>query len=149
MSRDAANEGSRPAASATSPWKLRLLYPMALFYCVMGVLHFVAADAFVAIMPAWLPWHLELVWLSGLAELALGLLLLPARTRTFAAWGLVLLLVAVFPANVNMALHEIPVGHAPPRWVAWGRLPLQALLIAWAYGYTRPRARARPGSSAA
>ncbi len=141
MSAPASNDAAGPATRGESPWRLRLLYPMALFYGVMGVLHFVAADAFVAIMPAWLPWHLELVWLSGIAELALGLLLLPARTRPFAAWGLVLLLVAVFPANVNMALHEIPVGHAPPRWVAWGRLPLQALLIAWAYGYTRPPAR--------
>ncbi len=129
---------STRATTGDGPWKKRLLYPMALFYCVMGVLHFVATDSFVAIMPAWLPWHVELVWVSGVAEITLALGLLPTRTRPWAAWGLVLLLLAVFPANVNMALHEIPVGHAPPRWIAWGRLPLQALLIAWAWWYTRP-----------
>lgn len=117
-------------------WKGRLLYPMALLYVVMGAFHFAAADRFVAVMPAWLPWHLELVWISGAAEIGLGLGLLHRDSRPWAAWGLVFLLVSVFPANVNMALHELPLGHAPPRWVAWARLPLQAVLIAWAWWYT-------------
>ena len=118
-------------------WKRRLVYPMALLYLTVGVFHFATPEPFVEIMPSWLPMHRELVWLSGAAEIGLGLAVLPIATRRWAAWGLVLLLCAVFPANVNMALHEIPVGHAPPRWVAWGRLPLQAVLVAWAYWYTR------------
>lgn len=122
-----------------SPWKKRLLYPFALFFCVMGVLHFVRVDDFVAVMPDWLPAHRELVWISGVAELAGGLGLLHPKTRPWAAWGLVLLLVAVFPANVNMALHDIPLGggEPPPRWILWLRLPFQIPLIALAWWYTR------------
>ena len=61
------------------------------------------------------------------------------ETRRLAAWGLVLLLLAVFPANINMASNDIPLdGRDLPTWALWGRLPIQALLVAWAWWYTRP-----------
>ena len=136
---------SEPNAGRETPWKNRLVYPMALLYVTIGILHFATPEPFIEIMPSWLPMHRELVLVSGAFEIALGLAVVPRSTRRWAAWGLVLLLCAVFPANVNMALHEIPMGHAPPRWVAWGRLPLQAVLVAWAFWYTR---RAEPPSRA-
>src|SRR5262249_24343244 len=101
-----------------------------------GVLHFVRPDLYVRIMPPYLPWHLELVYLSGLCEVALGVLLLVPRTTTAAAWGLIALLIAVFPANVHMALNAELYPTIRPV-LLWLRLPLQGVLIAWAYWFTR------------
>lgn len=103
-----------------------------------GINHFLSPASYIAMMPEELPAHAELVALSGVAEIAGGLGLLIARTQKLAAWGLIALLVAVFPANVNMAWNDLPLGGKPvPTWMLWARLPLQALLIAWAYWYTR------------
>jgi uncharacterized membrane protein len=67
-------------------------------------------------------------------------------TRRWAAWGLIALLIAVFPANVNMALNHLPFGRQPvPTWALWARLPLQAVLIAWAWSFTRPWSNGMPG----
>ncbi len=105
---------------------------------VAGVLHFVFTDRYVAIMPSYLPAHLELVYISGVFEILGGLGLLIRRTRRAAAWGLVLLYVCVFPANLNMAMHEIqPSGGNIPPVLMWVRLPLQLLFIAWAWWMTR------------
>ena len=79
----------------------------------IGVLHFVRVDDFARTIPAWLPSARALVWVSGACEIAGGLGLLHRRTRRAAAWGLVALYVAVFPANLNMALHHIGLGEAP------------------------------------
>lgn len=108
-----------------------------------GVNHFRAAAPYVAMMPDALPAHLALVYVSGVAEILGGLGLILPATRRAAAWGLIALLIAVFPANINMAINHIPLGdRALPTWALWGRLPLQAVLIAWAWWYTRPdRAR--------
>ncbi len=98
------------------------------------------ARPYVAMMPAALPWHLALVYISGVAEVAGGLGLLVPRTRRAAAWGLIALFIAVFPANVNMAVNELPLGtKAVPTWALWARLPLQLVLIAWAYAVRGPR----------
>ncbi len=103
-----------------------------------GINHFLSPASYIAMMPEELPAHAELVALSGVAEIACGLGLLIARTQKLAAWGLIALLVAVFPANVNMAWNNLPLGGKPvPTWMLWARLPIQALLIAWAYWYTR------------
>jgi len=109
---------------------------LGLLFIVAGVLHFLLSDFYVSIMPPYLPWHRELVFLSGVCEVALGVLFLVPRFMTLAAWGLIALLIAVFPANVHMALHtsEYP-AHSP--LVLWLRLPLQGVLIAWAYWLTR------------
>jgi uncharacterized membrane protein len=105
-------------------------------FITAGVLHFMRPEPFVRIMPPGLPAPELLVYLSGAAEIGLGLGLLPRRTRRLAAWGLVALLLAVFPANVYMA--TLPGGGLGlPQWVLWARLPLQGLLIWWAWRYTR------------
>ncbi len=100
-----------------------------------GVLHFVAPGTFTKIVPDWLPAPKVLVLVSGFFEIAGGLGLLVRRTRTAAAWGLAALFAAVFPANVNMAVHKI---YTDNPWILWGRLPFQGMLIAWAYWLTRP-----------
>ena len=105
-------------------------------FIAAGANHFITPDCYVSIMPPYLPLHLPLVYLSGIAELALGGLLMWRRYSNNAAWGLIALLIAVFPANVHMALHaELYPQFSPV--ALWLRLPLQAGLIAWAYWYTR------------
>lgn len=104
-----------------------------------GLNHFLVPDAYAAIIPDWLPAHVALVQVSGVAEIAGGLGLALVATRRAAAWGLIALFVAVFPANVHMAIHHLPLGdHVVPTWLLWARLPLQAVLVAWAWWYTRP-----------
>jgi uncharacterized membrane protein len=99
-----------------------------------GVMHFVKPAPFVAIVPDYLPGALMLVYVSGVAEIAGGVGLLVPALRTWAGWGLIALLLAVFPANIHMALHKIPWDGKPlPEWALWIRLPLQALLIAWVW----------------
>ena len=110
-------------------------YALALLFVGAGVLHFLRPATYLAIMPPALPAPLALVYVSGFFELVGGLGLLPARTRRLAGWGLLALLVAVFPANVYMALiHEQL--HIPG-WVAWGRLPLQLPLLWWVWRVMR------------
>ncbi|WP_165249524.1 DoxX family protein [Paludisphaera soli] len=108
-------------------------------FVLAGVGHFVAPEAYMRIMPPALPYHRELVLISGAFEIALGVLLLIPRTSRFAAWGLIALLIAVFPANVFM-YHHADRFAVPPALLLM-RLPLQGLLILWAYAYTRPGRR--------
>lgn len=116
-----------------------LRWVLTIIMVAQGLNHFVNPDPFVAMMPAELPWPLTLVYVSGVAEIAGGLGLILPTTRRAAAWGLVLLFLAVFPANVNMALNDIPLaGRDLPAWALWGRLPLQLVFLAWAFWYTRP-----------
>ncbi len=111
------------------------LVALAVVMMFAGVMHFVVPKPFEQIVPLVLPMKRAIVYVSGLAEIALGAGLLFAPTRTWAAWGLIALYIAVFPANVSQALRKIPYGKAP-LWLTWARLPLQAGLIAWAYVYT-------------
>ncbi|NCJ07607.1 DoxX family membrane protein [Synechococcales cyanobacterium C] len=122
--------------------KLFLKYVLTAFFVVAGVNHFVNADFYLNIMPPYLPWHLELVYLSGLFEIVLGLLLLVPKFMPVAAWGLIALLIAVFPANIHMALNS-ELYPDLSALVLWLRLPLQFVLIAWAYWYTSPSTSAR------
>ena len=99
-----------------------------------GVMHFVAPRGFDSIVPDYLPAHRALVYVSGACEIGLAVLLLVPQTRFYGALGLMALFVAVFPANVHMALHKIPLGKLKtPAWMLWARLPLQLVLIAWAW----------------
>lgn len=103
-----------------------------------GVNHFVNPAPYLGMMPEVLPAKAALVYVSGVFEILGGLGLILPATRKLAAWGLIALLVAVFPANVNMAINELPLGTDPvPTWALWARLPLQLVLIAWAYWFTR------------
>ena len=110
-----------------------------LLYMAAGVNHFLDPKFYENIMPPYMPWPSQLVIVSGIAEIVLGIGLLVPRTSTYAAWGLILLLIAVFPANIHMATHP---EHYPtiPAIALWLRLPLQGVLIAWAYWYTRGEA---------
>ena len=119
------------------PWKLAGKGLFAGLFIVAGVGHFVSTDFFVKIMPPSLPYHRELVWLSGAIEVALGIMLLAPRTSRLAAWGLIALLIAVFPANIYMYQHADLFPFPPITLLL--RLPAQGLLILWAYAYTGRR----------
>ena len=114
----------------------RCLY--GLFFMAAGVNHFLNMPFYVSIMPPYLLWPVALVYLSGVAEIGLGGLLLFERWSRLAAWGLIALLLAVFPANVHMALHPELYPWASSLGL-WLRLSLQGILIAWAYWYSRPQ----------
>lgn len=115
---------------------LRVL--LAVFFVGAGIMHFVISDVYVQIVPPALPAPRLLVAVSGAAEILGGLGLLSPFTRRAAAWGLVVLLVAVFPANIYMAIYHVPVtGILGQRWLQWFRLPLQIPMILWALRYTR------------
>ncbi|WP_199312569.1 DoxX family protein [Microcoleus sp. FACHB-672] len=112
---------------------------LAVALIVLGVLHFTVSEPFVRIMPPQLPYPLELVYLSGFFEIlgAVGLLIPPVSRA--AAWGIIALFIAVFPANINMAVNHIHIDGIPDSpWFQVVRLPLQAVLIAWAWWYTKP-----------
>jgi uncharacterized membrane protein len=106
---------------------------LALFMFGAGVYHFVNPQVYMSIMPKYLPWHLALVLVSGLLEMLFGLGLF-SPFSSLAAWGLMVLLVGVFPANLNMALHP-ELTPQIPRVLLWLRLPLQAVLIWWAWQF--------------
>ena len=104
------------------------------FMVTAGVLHFVKEDFFTNIMPPYLPWHRELVYLSGLFEILLGIMLLIPRFQNLAAWGLIALFIAVFPANIHVFMSQDEYfGKSLFHTI---RLPLQGVLILWAYWYT-------------
>ncbi|HME10054.1 MAG TPA: hypothetical protein VKG25_23555 [Bryobacteraceae bacterium] len=112
----------------------------AVFYVAAGTLHFLKPDPYLRIMPPYIPWHQAMVWVSGAFEILGGLGLTLTKTRRAAAWGLVLLLIAVFPANLYMAMHPIEAGAASiAPALRWGRLPLQLVLIWWLLWCTRSR----------
>ncbi len=119
---------------------------LALVMVVAGMLHFVATDAYVAVMPGYLPLHRELVYLSGMFEVLFGLGLLWRKTREAAGIGLIVLYLAVLPANINMAVHDIqPASFHIPAFALWARLPFQFVLIYWAWRVSRPEPnRAKP-----
>ena len=117
---------------------------MAVFYTWAGINHFRNPEGFLKIMPPYLPAHLLLVHLSGVAESLLGISLCFPKLRAKAAWGIIALLIAVFPANIYM----YQLGGAAfdlPDWALLVRLPLQGVLILWAYWLTKPYQR--PASS--
>lgn len=115
---------SLSAVSRHTHWSLYLL---AALFVGAGLPHFCHPETYLRIMPPVLPAPRLLVGLSGAAEVAGGLGLLLPATRRWAAWGLLALLLAVFPANVYML--QIHAQLHLPAWVAWARLPLQPLLL--------------------
>ena len=111
---------------------------MSFAYNYVGIRHFIDPDFFLAIMPDYLPLHLELVYLSGLAEIILGLLLLFKKTRSKAAIGIILLLIFVFPANIHLVQSELSqslLGVTKEQAII--RLPFQALFILIAYWHSK------------
>jgi len=103
-------------------------------FILAGANHLRVPESYLPIMPPYLPWPKVLILVSGLAEIAGGLGMLIPATRRLAGIGLIVLLIAVFPANVSMAMHKIQLPQlAVPTVVLWVRLPLQGLLIAWVW----------------
>jgi uncharacterized membrane protein len=117
--------------------KVILKYILATFFVLAGLNHFRVPDFYVKIVPPYLPFHLLLVYVSGFLEIVLGVALLVPRYKRMAAWGLIALLVAVFPANIHMAVNPDAFPAYSPTML-WARLPLQAVLVIWAFWYTRP-----------
>ncbi|HVF78879.1 MAG TPA: MauE/DoxX family redox-associated membrane protein [Solirubrobacteraceae bacterium] len=115
-------------------WSQRLL---AVVFTAAGALHFLRPAMYEEIMPDYVPAHHELVLASGAAEIAGALMVIFPRTRRLGGLWLAATLVAVFPANLNMALHPDRYASLAPA-LLWARLPLQALLIWWALRATRP-----------
>ena len=115
--------------SSMDSWQKYLLSGLLL---VSGVFHFLKTELYLKIMPPYLPYPRELVYVSGTAAIVLGLMFFWRKTSRIASWGTILFLIAVFPANVHMVLHPESFPEISP-WIAWARLPLQGLLIYWAY----------------
>jgi uncharacterized membrane protein len=111
---------------------------LAILFILSGSLHFIAPQLYLKIVPPYLPAHLPIVYISGAAEILGGIGLLIPSTRRAAACGLVVLLIAILPANIYMATAHLPapsvMGHS---WAQWLRVPLQLPLIYWAWLYTR------------
>jgi uncharacterized membrane protein len=112
-------------------------YTMSLLYIAAGILHFVRPRIYLSIMPEYLPFPIQLIYISGLFEILSGLLLLFPSTRIPGAWLTIFTLIIVFPANIQMAVTFYK-GSNPYLWVALLRLPLQFALIWWAWLYTKP-----------
>jgi uncharacterized membrane protein len=120
-----------------------LKYLLGLFFVTAGLNHFISPDFYLKIMPPYLLGHLLLVYLSGFFAMALGVLVLIPKFTRLSAWGLIALLIAVFPANIHMSINaELYPEYNPA--VLWLRLPLQVGLIAWAYWYTEADVEKKP-----
>ena len=110
------------------------------FFIVAGVTHFTNEAFFTSIVPPYLPWPVAIVYVSGVAEIALGVLLMIPASTALAGWGLIALLIVVFPANLHMAMNPGLYPATSPTALLI-RLPVQGVLIALAYWFTRPVGR--------
>jgi len=109
---------------------------MSLFYIGAGINHFINPDWFVRIVPPILPFKITIVYISGIFEVILGSLLIFPKTRFIAGWGLILLLLAVYPANIYVALTNGKAMDTTPM-IAWTRLPFQFVFIGLAYWHSK------------
>ena len=121
----------------TQWWRKFSLFGLSLFFIYFGIDHFINPEFYLSIMPPAFPLHVEAVYISGFFEILGGISVLIAPLRKIAGWGLVALLICVYPANIYMAITpeafpEISIG------LLYLRLPLQFLFIYWAYSVTRP-----------
>ncbi len=109
---------------------------MSFLYALAGINHFVNPKFYLRIIPEWIPFHSAINYGSGMAEIILAILLLPESTRSIAAWGIIVLLILIFPANIKMCMDFYAKGH-PQFWITVARLPLQIVLVWWAWVYTK------------
>ena len=112
------------------------LIVMGVFYISIGVSHFTSPIWYVQIVPPYLPYKLELVYISGLFEILFGGMLFFKKTRFLAGWGLILLLITVYPANIYLAQTNGAAMNTTPL-IAWGRLPVQFIFIGLAYWHSK------------
>lgn len=110
------------------------LYIMAAIYIIAGILHFLKPKPYLRTMPKYIPYHSMMVYVSGFFEIFFGVMLLFNETQPYAALGLILLLIAIFPANIYMA-RRMYQKQSKNRWISYVRLPLQLALMYWAYLY--------------
>ena len=125
-------DGPRPGR--WQRWRGPARVALAVFFVSTGLLHFARPEFYLKIMPPYLPWHLALVYVSGVFEVLGGVGILVPSLRRAAGWGLIALLVAVFPANIQLAVDSLR--GEPGSYnvaVALGRLPLQVPLILWVW----------------
>lgn len=116
--------------------KLISLYVMAAIYLLAGINHFWHPIFYKKIMPSYIPYHMLMVYASGVAEILLAILLIPQATRVMAAWLVIAMLVVFMVVHVQMLIDFWQRGHAQ-LWIAIARVPLQFVLIWWAWVYTR------------
>ena len=109
---------------------------MSLFYIGVGINHIINPNWFIRIIPPILPFKIALVYISGIFEIILGSLLIFPKTRFIAGWGLILLLLAVYPANIYVALTNGKAMDTTPM-IAWIRLPFQFVFIGFAYWHSK------------
>ena len=114
------------------------IYSLGLGYLMIDQ-SFFRSRIFLKIMPPYLPWHLELVYISGAFEIVLGLSLMISKLRKYAAWGIIFLLIAVYPANIYLAFNEAPKKalDISPFLASWVRLPIQFVLLGFAYWHSK------------
>ncbi|HSI62467.1 MAG TPA: DoxX family membrane protein [Candidatus Saccharimonadia bacterium] len=105
---------------------------LGLLFIAAGANHLLNPAFYLSFMPPWLPWPEAMNYISGAAEIAGGIGVFIPSLRSTAGWGLIALLIAVFPANIHIALHGMH-GVDIPTWVLWARLPFQIVFIAWVY----------------
>lgn len=105
---------------------------LAVFFVAAGINHFLNPGLYLSMMPPWLPQPELLNQISGAAEIAGGMGVLIPALRRWAAWGLIALLVAIFPANLHIAMNGWSGVDIAP-WILWARLPVQLVFIAWVY----------------
>ncbi len=109
---------------------------LSLFFISMGIVHFICEDFLIKIVPPILPYKAFIVYFSGILEIIFGIGILIARIRPIIAWLMISLLIAVFPANIYMFMHRMEFGFLPI-WVHYLRLPLQLVLVAWVWPFTK------------
>jgi uncharacterized membrane protein len=112
------------------------LVVMTVFYIVTGVNHFINPQFYKSVMPAWVPFHDTVIIISGIFEILFALLLIFQSTRRIGAWSIIVLLIAVFPANIQAVVNNID-NDSPLLWMSVLRLPLQVVLILWAYTFAK------------
>ena len=111
---------------------------LAVAIIIVGITHFIRPEQYARIVPPQFPHPVALVYISGVFEILGGIGLMIPLVSVAAAWGLIALFIAVFPANINQAIHSIPIEGIPHHpLLYWFRLPFQAVFIAWAWWYTR------------
>ena len=113
------------------PWHL---YLMAFAYILAGIMHFIKPKMYMRIMPRYLPGHYTLVLLSGIAEIGLGLGVLLPQTRAIAIYGIIAMLLIFLLVHFYMLSGE-KASAGIPKWILMARIPLQFVLIYWAYNY--------------
>lgn len=109
-------------------------YLMAAMYILAGLIHFIKPRVYLGVMPAYIPAKKAMVFLSGIAEVVLGIALLFEETRALAVWGIIAMLVVFMTVHIDMLTNEKLKGRIP-KWFIWLRIPMQFGLMYWAYYY--------------